>query len=1281
MKVFNPNEDFIAGDKITGTISNNKGTVTKQFKFDFDLNVDSTAVNFNGWKDDIGKLNLDVQNIHDNDYYQRFSYSIKGDVPYDTWKDSVDSLGHVAGFKNFCNLGIGTTANAIEGKKNLRPKAEGQIDFDVDINEEVSVHERFYYDMVGEDTDDENLSKLVIFRSKIITDYNESVSNKVLLIDDISSQFTGIVTSTGGGVIGTTNFNVFTGGIPLFHREFNPSGINTVSGQITISDHNFNTGERLIYKPHTGQSPIGIGTTSDTNTGVAATTLLPSEIFAIKVDSDTIQVAIAASFASAGLAVTFTNVIGIGNTNTVSVPPDDATIRGLISIDNMIQSPVGFSTVVSVGLSTAVGLSTNIVFLNDVSEISGKSLLKIEDEIVKVNLVGVGSTNSLNVVRGEMGTVAAAHTVGAAVTVVKGDYRIKEGRIYFSEAPYGPTASSGIVTFSTFSGRAYYRLNYNTNAIIDDISDRFDGSTDKFDLTSNGTDVSGITNSFGAFLINNIFQKPFYGDVGDINKSDYRLVGTGQTIDFTGTAANKDLPKGGIINEFDVGIGSAYQVPRKAVLTAVVSAGGTIQSVGIASGGAGYLSNPLVSVSSTTGVGAAISAFVTAGVVTSVTINNPGTGYTSVGISTGINFVTVAPPSPYKNIPLSGGNGSGAKIDVVVGTGGSIVSFDMSDRGIGYEIGDNLQLTTLPFQVGIGTSAFNITVKNKFHDKFAGWCFGQLLELDDFSAQFNGFRRSFLITRTITDKEYYSIVAREGSGIILQNNFLIFINDILQKPGQDYEFEKGTRMTFREAPKAGSNFKMYFYTGSSDDFIKEDVDETIKPGDELKLQYFSEENVNSGIVTTTPHNLVETVTIVNSGIGYSVGQEVELLGGSDESGDDSAGITPENPTGKKNPNVDMLKLRIDALSSKVDINNNSLGEVTGVTIIERTTEYAGLQPTGTLYTAGLKSAKSSVGIGLTVRVTIKEDSKVRTESRSIVDRESEQDNRVVYELIASDTVETTTYSGVGISTDGTFSRPTMWRKQTEDLIIDGQSMSKERNYLEPKILPTTGIIKSITPTDTKIYVQDTWLFQQVDNLGQTQNDINIVGLGTTAVVETIEEVSYNGDYGIVTGIGLSATGINTTGPAIFFEIKPDPLIYSPSPGSNQISKSGITTGDYFVIKNTFIGSGVTGIKTTSSGPETVSIGNSFLDNVYYAAHFVSVGSSMTRVFANVSSISGINTAGLSTYYKSGNYSWGSINVSRSANSKPFTFHNQNGLLGIETSTQIIRTLPMRTSYT
>ena len=130
-------------------------------------------------------------------------------------------------------------------------------------------------------------------------------------------------------------------------------------------------------------------------------------------------------------------------------------------------------------------------------------------------------------------------------------------------------------------------------------------------------------------LINNIFQRPFYGDVGDINQSDYQIVGTGQTVDFTGSAANNDLPRGGIVNEFDVGIGSGYQVPRKALFNAVVSATGTIQSVGIVTGGAGYLSPPLISIASTTGSGAIVQASVTAGIVTAVSITNPGAGYTS----------------------------------------------------------------------------------------------------------------------------------------------------------------------------------------------------------------------------------------------------------------------------------------------------------------------------------------------------------------------------------------------------------------------------------------------------------------------------------------------------------------------------------------------------------------------------------------------------------------------------------------------------------------------------
>ena len=41
-----------------------------------------------------------------------------------------------------------------------------------------------------------------------------------------------------------------------------------------------------------------------------------------------------------------------------------------------------------------------------------------------------------------------------------------------------------------------------------------------------------------------------------------------------------------------------------------------------------------------------------------------------------------------------------------VGTGGSVISFDINNRGIGYEVGDELILSGLPVQAGIGTSAF-----------------------------------------------------------------------------------------------------------------------------------------------------------------------------------------------------------------------------------------------------------------------------------------------------------------------------------------------------------------------------------------------------------------------------------------------------------------------------------------------------------------------------------------------------------------------------------------------
>ena len=53
---------------------------------------------------------------------------------------------------------------------------------------------------------------------------------------------------------------------------------------------------------------------------------------------------------------------------------------------------------------------------------------------------------------------------------------------------------------------------------------------------------------------------------------------------------------------------------------------------------------------------------------------------------------------------MTGGSGLGAKMDVVVGTGGSVIDFKIADRGIGYKVGDVLSLEGLPFNpVGVGS--------------------------------------------------------------------------------------------------------------------------------------------------------------------------------------------------------------------------------------------------------------------------------------------------------------------------------------------------------------------------------------------------------------------------------------------------------------------------------------------------------------------------------------------------------------------------------------------------
>jgi hypothetical protein len=246
----------------------------------------------------------------------------------------------------------------------------------------------------------------------------------------------------------------------------------------------------------------------------------------------------------------------------------------------MIQSPVA-GTAVTVGLVTTVQPTTDRITLSGITSIFAGDILKIDDEIMRVATVGVGTTNVLIVNRPWMGTGLATHFSGALVTKLSGDYNIVDNQINFVSAPYGayPISTTtdgpddrdwaGLSTYSTFS----------------DISEEFNGITTSFRLKSNRNDVTEIALDNAIVLIRDIYQGPRRTDGTVLINGDYELVeGSGittaifQSVDLGVKYDNNTnvIPRGGMI----VSVGSTqsrgYQPLVSAGATATINGFGAI---------------------------------------------------------------------------------------------------------------------------------------------------------------------------------------------------------------------------------------------------------------------------------------------------------------------------------------------------------------------------------------------------------------------------------------------------------------------------------------------------------------------------------------------------------------------------------------------------------------------------------------------------------------------------------------------------------------------------------
>jgi len=1053
---------------------------------------------------------------------------------------------------------------------------------------------------------------------------------------------------------------------PLFQRVFDGSNsgiVSITSSTVRIPDHFFVSGEEVDYSNVGSGTTNSIGIATTTISGYGSTDKLPSTLYIIKIDDSNIQFAESAE-KSLKTTPEFLEITSLGIGTFHQLTAKNQNSRCLVAIDNYIQSPIVGTSITTVVGNLDVSLFDNAVTFSGITSFFSGDLIQINDEIMKINTVGFGSTNVVTVDRPWMGTGLSTHTSGDIIRKISGNYNIVDNNIHFVDAPIGKTPIgsttnppsdrdwTGITTYSSFQGRTFLRSGtpnstfetYSRNYIFDDISNEFDAQRNIFSLRSNRNDLVGFSTGNAIILINDIFQGPqgIQGFQGDYSLEETSGI---TSISFTGTATsisydpnNANIPVGGLIVSVGSSNGFAFQPLVAAGGTAIVSSAGTIQSISIGNSGSGYRSGiqTLVNVgvktlsTGTPNIEFIGTAAISGGHIVSIAITNPGIGYTY----TNPPQVVFDSPLSYSDIPLiyssssQIGYGTEAKVDIVVGQGSSVIDFTIANSGYGYGQNEILTVevggtTGIPTDTSKTYEEFTLTVDKVFNDKFSGWTVGDFEVLDRLDSLFDGSTRSFGLK---LNNSPVTIRSAQGSNIDVQSVLLIFINDILQYPGDSYTFTGGSVITFSEAPKSGDTSKVIFYKGSGDvDVTFTDVLELVKVGDIIKI-----------------------------------GE-----------------------------------------------NKDSCSDVTY------------------------------------------------------------QDPRIVNEIYSSSSIKTNSYSGPGITNNPNCERPITLCRQTEDRVINGQYVNKDRIIYEPLINPTTYGIQSVGLASTAIFVESVKTFfdpEIENNTNVAKNTIYIVsqngniaaaatavvssagtissiiindggfgyesdpeitisspiGLGNTYRAEArsfttsgivtsitvtspgtgytytnppkvlieipklkIEQnltTSYEGDFGTIIGVKTDSVGVAST--ALIFDllIPENSYLRNSDIVGTALTVSGISSGYYFTAYNTNIGNGVTSLYSDGS---VLGIGTQYLDNVYEVAA-VSIAQTdspgygttyVAQVTVSLSDFNSLTGTGYSSYF--GEYSWGKILLGDRKNANEFDSFTQNGIGGLSTSFVVTRKNPLK----
>jgi len=1176
--------------------------------------------------------------------------------------------------------------------------------------------------------------EVLIFQQALgFTEFKDAPS----LIDFKNSQLVNAVSKFGVNDVNNnrTNFELTYKNIPIFERAFDardPFNVRLGENSIYLPKHFFVTGEKVLYRSQqfnrtSTEKSIGIAATFVS--GIGVTDKLPSVAYVYKFDNSRIGLCSspAAAYSTPPKLFDLTT-LGIDNLHYITAT--DQNKKALIAIDNVIQSPI-VETKIKSTLTQDVTINDTTLVFSGISSFFSGDIIKVNNEIMKIDAVGVGGATNVDVKRTKLGTGISSHFSGDIVTKLIGNYNIIDNVLHFSEAPYGPfppepefenSESTSIETLikSTFQGRVFVRSGdpitkeeaYERNYLFDDISESFNAKRKEFTLTENLSSLTGTSNNKPIILINNIFQNPD-------DDFTFNELGSSSEIRFTGTATsvaydpnNASIPRGGIIVSVGSSAGLGYQPLVCAGGTAIVSASGTIQSISIGNSGSGYRRDlQLVKVGIQTFNSYSVSiefigtATVSNGNVVGVSITNPGIGYT--------NYPLVYTTTTSDTIPIASTEIFLSDISKVPPLNG-IISIDsiLNNIPIVGISSSSVFISSADAPISIISSGSNVSVKEFDPPEVI---FDDPLSYSDIPLQYYG-------TVGLGTEAKIDVVVGQGSSVIdfkITNfGYSYDINQLLTLP-----------ITGAIGIPTNPSYDPFFISvdrTTSDSFYGWTVG-SLRLLDDISFLFNNRRRAfplvyegNRFAILAKPGSNIDVQSVllvfVND-ILQEPGVSYTFNGGST--------ITFSEPL-KRYPNGQTDKLKIIFYRGTEGI------DVIDVDILE------------------------TIKIGDTVRI----------------DSETEiykQDSRLVEDIPTVDVVETNVYRGRGISEDPDLLRPVNWTKQRNDLFIDGKSVTKDRPVYEPSLFPTANIIQSVGIATTSIFVDSVkTLFddRKENNNGQSAKTVEIIskniisratataqanvlgelasltltspgngyktapqvyiqnpqnvliGIGSTPVVtanisngkvtsfniissgsgykftpaviispptvesEIISQVNYSGDFGIISGINTTSIGAAQTGLVFDLLIPQNSILKNPNNVDIPFTTSQIQDDYYFIVKNSNIGNNLTSLRRDGT---VIGISTNKIDNVYQVIS-VSIGQTqaygigladVAKVTVSVANYNGITGLGFSNYY--GDYSWGLIEFESNNRKTPKSFEvNLNhGIVGITSSALVRRKSPLR----